>query len=214
MPHRFLSILSISAVLVLSAQASAVTIHTWKDAAGVTHFSDEPSPVGTDSAVLELGDIAKPTRGENEDFYSIANQWKRLKAERDQSALRRLEKQKLQSAERERVAALQLQADSAPAGHPPTYPIYGQGFRPGFGNSQYRPGYGLPSFGLSRPGRDGRQARHPNYNSPFHDRVQPSSIRPKSSRNNARSGRQNYHGARPGAPRGRSQSGGSLFVRF
>ena len=216
MATRFLNILSISALLVVSAQAHAVTVHTWKDKAGVTHFSDEPGPQGTTSHQLELGEVNEPAVNAGEDFYSIANQWKRLKAERDIAKTQRLEKQKLKLQERNHLAALERQAEDTNL-PPQTYPIYGPGFRTGFGNGFRRPGYGLPSHGTGAPGYNGRtrdrhrQARHPNYHSPFHDRAQPQSIRSKPLRRNSSSNARHSGGY---GPRGRYQSGGSLFVRF
>ena len=216
MANKFLNILSISTLLVVSAQAYAVTVHTWKDAAGVTHFSDEPGPQGVSSAQLELEEITKPAANADEDFYSIANQWKRLKAERDVAKSQRLEKQKLKLQERSHLAALERQAED-PNLQPQTYPVYGPGFRTGFGNGFHRPGYGLPSYGAGNPGYHARshgkyrQARHPNYHSPFHDRAQPQSIRSKPLRRNSSSNADHSGGY---GQRGRFHSGGSLFVRF
>ena len=203
-----------SALLVLCSQVSAVTVHTWRDSSGVTHFSDEPSPQGQASSTLEFEGLNKAITAEEDDFYSIANQWKRMKAERDAASSRKLEKQKLKAAERERIAAIELQAsrqaESRSESYVPTFPIYGSygaNFRAGRGGNHYQPGNGLPSFG--------RQARHigrhdnrpSDYHSPFHDRSQPQSIRPKSSRRSSIP-----RGTASG--RGRSHAQGSLFVQF
>ena len=83
MRNQFRAILSMSALLVLCSQVSAVTVHTWRDSSGVTHFSDEPSPQGQASSTLEFEGLNKAITAEEDDFYSIANQWKRMKAERD-----------------------------------------------------------------------------------------------------------------------------------
>lgn len=217
MANSFVNILSISVLLVVSALAHGVTVHTWKDAAGVTHFSDEPGPQGIRSDKLELEELSKPAGDADDDFYSIANQWKRLKAERDLAKTQRLEKQRLRAQERSQLAALEFQAAEAEANRSPqTYPIFGAGIRPGFGNGFHRPGFGLPPYS-GRPGdyarpNQKRQARHPNYHSPFHDRAQPQSIRSKPLRRNS-SNNADYHSGGYGQ-RGRSVNGGSLFVRF
>lgn len=62
--------------------AQAAAIHKWVDADGVTHYSDEP-PQTPPTTITRL-DIdtraespASPT-GRPDDYYSIANQWRRL----------------------------------------------------------------------------------------------------------------------------------------
>lgn len=182
-----------------STAGYAVTVHTWKDAQGVTHFSDEPGPVGTPSNEIVLDKIAGQSV-QADDYYSIANQWQRLKSEKDLAAKNRLEKQQLAAAERARKAEFERQSAAQQLDYAPTYPVFGRGLV--YHGGGYHRGYGLPSFGLHGADRHHRVQRHPNYHSPFHDRVQPQSIRPKSTSRN-----QNSY-------RGRGASRGGFFVQF
>ena len=66
-----------------AALAQASVIHKWVDADGVTHYSDEP-PTG-DVTGLEQIDLPTPAIAAHRrasDYYSIANQWRRMHRER------------------------------------------------------------------------------------------------------------------------------------
>ena len=195
-------ILSMSLALVFSQTSVAVTVHTWKDENGVTHFSDEPAPQGVKSNTVEFDKIDSAQKLQTEDFYSIANQWRRLKAERDASRERLEAKAKRLAAERQ--AAYELQAAREANSYPSNPVVYGPINPAGlWGTRGY--GYGQPGAGYGYPHAHSRaRARvHKNYYSPFHDRPQPQSIRPKPLSN------------RPSAYRGRSSGAhASFFVRF
>ena len=194
----FSHILTICIGLVFVNSATAITVHTWKDEHGVTHFSDSPSPAGVESEALNFDQLREKSADNSEDYYSIANQWQRLKAERDASNARREAKAERRAAEADRRAALELQQANAtqPNGYPVYGPLNGGGIwgGPGIWNRapNYRHGQG---FHHQRPydaggynGR-GRHTRvHPNYYSPFHDTtVRPRAFRPKSISNRANS---------------------------
>ena len=203
MSIRLFSILSISIALVFSHSALAVTVHTWKDANGVTHFSDAPAPDGVNGNTLKYDDLSTDeSTVPQDDFYSIANQWQRLKAERDAAHARREAKAQRLAAERQ--AADELQA-AREVNQQQSYPVvYGPVNRSGLWGAGRLP-YGQRGFDRGYRDRSTRVRRgvHPNYYSPFHDRVQPQAIRPKSFSN------------RPSAYRARSTGGhAGFFVRF
>ena len=208
MRTHFSYILSICGGLVLACNALAITVHTWKDEHGVTHFSDSPSPAGVDSESINFDQLEKKTTEHGDDYYSISNQWQRLKAERDATNARRDAKAQLRAAEAERQAALELQhAANAPQNSYPVFgPINGGGYwgGPGIWNRNPNARYGRDHhqhrpYNAKAYNARGRHARvHPNYYSPFHDRVQPRSIRPKPLTNRA------------GGYRGRPSSGFSV----
>lgn len=87
----------IGAALLLTgftAFAQASVVHKWVDADGVTHYSDAP-PAGsvTDFEQIELP--ASPARDAarvDDDYYSIANQWRRMHRERVELERARVER--------------------------------------------------------------------------------------------------------------------------
>ena len=88
---------SAALLLLLWATASAaVTVHTWVDADGVRHFADAP-PAGAahDSASeITLDGGAAQAPGDS-DYYSITNQWQRLRAEREAQSAMDLERRRI-----------------------------------------------------------------------------------------------------------------------
>ena len=76
--------LLVALVLCCAADAStAVTVHTWVDADGVRHFADAPpAAAGTSSSEITIDGGATPL-ADDVDYYSISNQWQRLRAERE-----------------------------------------------------------------------------------------------------------------------------------
>jgi|GEM_PF-1337989 hypothetical protein len=105
-------------VLVLGFFATATeayTVHSWLDEFGVRHYADSPPPAtSTEPSRIEFADAAEPGEGETSDYYSIANQWARMRDERDDNAQLALERKKLQ-VQREPVATA---TTSAPANYP------------------------------------------------------------------------------------------------
>ncbi len=76
----------IALVLLLAgsgAPALASTVHKWVDADGVTHYSDKQPPV-TVTAVerIDLPAASARAADHGDDYYSIANQWRRMYRER------------------------------------------------------------------------------------------------------------------------------------
>jgi len=89
--------------------APAVTVHTWLDADGVRHFADEPfegEDAVTAPSVIEIPDNQHAVA--DDDYYSILNQWSRLRAERERADLLSLERSRLRA-----------QEERAPADEPP-----------------------------------------------------------------------------------------------
>lgn len=212
MLFRFIAILATSSSLVFSQWGFAVTVHTWKDANGVTHFSDEPAPEGVTADTVELDKFTDNNDAASEDFYSIANQWQRLKAERDETRARREAKAQRRAAERQAAFELQAAREANQAQSHPVFvgPVNGRGIWSGGPLPYGQRGLGFrarDSFGRGhRNHRDNGLAYrkvHPNYYSPFHDRAQPQAIRPKSFSNHR------------SAYRARSSGGhAGFFVRF
>jgi len=124
--------------------AGAVTIHTWVDEAGVRHYADAPPAAASDdSEAFEIQ--TSPAADAEADYYSIANQWERLRAEREADEAQRLERERLR---RESALAEQARAqraapvDDSVRGVVPWGVVpYGGGFRPGLGPG-FHPGYG------------------------------------------------------------------------
>ena len=116
----------------------AFTVHTWLDAEGIRHYADAPPDASVgQSERIEFADTPPGDDDAAADYYSISNQWARLRDERDASDARALERKKLLLEQR------QLQSQSAPPpedvyrsggyrGYAPYYPGqyggYGQGF--------------------------------------------------------------------------------------
>jgi len=89
-------------LLLVSTLTSAVTVHTWVDADGVRHFADAP-PAGAAAAsaseiTLDVGEGLAPG---DADYYSISNQWQRLRAERDAQNAIDLERRRIDAAQAE-----------------------------------------------------------------------------------------------------------------
>jgi len=130
-----------SALLLCSIAGSlpAATIHSWVDAEGITHFSDTPPQAGTANATtIELAENFPPVVDAEADYYSIANQWSRMRAEREAAARLSLEKAKLRAVSAEPSAPPEYEES------PRYYPVYygpnayyprrhGSGFRRGDG---------------------------------------------------------------------------------
>lgn len=108
-------------VLLLGAGASlAVTVHTWVDADGVRHFADAPPSDRGAAASSEITiDGGAATVAEDVDYYSITNQWQRLRQERDAQTAAELERQRIEAAQGESPPPLREEPP-----HPAYYPNY------------------------------------------------------------------------------------------
>lgn len=95
--------LALAALALAMAPVAAVTVHAWTDADGVRHFSDQPPP--DDAHPADVFDIAvSAPLDAAEDYYSIANQWARLRAEREAADARALERQRARAEARAAAA--------------------------------------------------------------------------------------------------------------
>lgn len=72
-----------------SAGAAAVTVHTWIDEAGVRHYADAPPAAASNTEVFEIADSG-PVADAATDYYSVTNQWARVRAEREAAAEQRV----------------------------------------------------------------------------------------------------------------------------
>jgi hypothetical protein len=103
---------ALALTLLFSPMAAAVTVHTWIDGAGIRHYSDAP-PAGSvaDTGQIVIADTPATEARAEDDYYSIANQWQRLRDERRESDALRLEHDRLEARARARA---QTPADEAP----------------------------------------------------------------------------------------------------
>jgi len=109
-------------LLLLGARASfAVTVHTWVDADGVRHFADAPPSDQSAAASSEITiDGGAAAVAEDVDYYSISNQWQRLRQERDAQNAVELERQRIEAAQDESPPPLP-EEPSQPAYYPNYY---------------------------------------------------------------------------------------------
>jgi hypothetical protein len=93
---RLASLLALT--FALPAAASAGAINKWVGADGVTHYSDEaPGADATDVTSVEVAVSHAQRVNVEDDYYSVANQWKRMQAERLAMAKIKLEKARLEA---------------------------------------------------------------------------------------------------------------------
>lgn len=135
--------------------AAAATVHRWVDEHGVTHFSDAP-PSGdvSDAKTLELSDDFPDATDTRSNYYSIANQWERMRTERDEKTRVNLEKARIEA---EKAAAVSYSEPASQVREPRYYPAY----FPPYGNrarAHRRPYPNIADHPHERytPGRDRR----------------------------------------------------------
>ena len=81
-----------------ASACAAVTVHTWVDADGVRHFADAPpAAAGTSSSEITIDGGVTPL-ADDVDYYSISNQWQRLRAERESLDALALEQRRIDAA--------------------------------------------------------------------------------------------------------------------
>ena len=104
LPHRRLGPLVWALSLGLVAASQAVTVHTWVDGDGVRHFADAPPAEPVPSSEITV-DEGPPLAGLDGDYYSIGNQWQRLRAEREAQAAMELERERIDATRRDESSA-------------------------------------------------------------------------------------------------------------
>lgn len=106
----------------ISLSALAATVHRWVDEHGVTHFSDAP-PADSVSEVktLELSDDYPAAVDTRTNYYSIANQWERMRVEREHKTRVDLEKERIRA---EKAAAVAYSEPAVEVREPRYYPVY------------------------------------------------------------------------------------------
>lgn len=86
--------------LLVATSSGAVTVHTWVDADGVRHFADAPPSDATSQPSQEISiDSGAAPVPEDLDYYSITNQWQRLRAEREAQDALDLERRRIDSSQ-------------------------------------------------------------------------------------------------------------------
>jgi len=130
-------------MLLWATVSAAVTVHTWVDAEGVRHFADAP-PVGdatTEASEITL-DVGASLAPGDADYYSISNQWQRLRAEREAQHAVELERRRLDDASSEPPPPSMRDEEPRPVFYPNYY-----GLPPRFGPLYPRHGgdHGPPS---------------------------------------------------------------------
>ena len=117
--------------------AHAGSVHKWIDESGVTHYSDQaPAPDSAEVKELIVSDVYSSPSYE-EDYYSVTNQWARMREERLERKKLQIEKAKLkaeQQATQPQVVYIDEEDDRQGSVY---YPAYGFGHH-GFINRHYR----------------------------------------------------------------------------
>jgi len=118
-------------VVTLPVYASAV--HKWVDEQGITHYSDQ-LPENISNSVKQI-DVSNTYRNSDssdyqKDYYSVTNQWARMREERLERKQLQLEKAKLKAAQRsvEPQVVYVNQSDEY-LSRPEYYPVYYRGYR-------------------------------------------------------------------------------------
>lgn len=118
-------------VCLLPQQLNGAELFKWKDADGVTHYSDDPPPSSvTEFKSLEFQDSSasgsKPSPGAtaDADYFSVINQAKRMEASRLERERLRLEKQKLRQQQRSQQQVVIPDYTSQRRSYSVVYPFY------------------------------------------------------------------------------------------
>jgi hypothetical protein len=123
--------------LLLADPVASETVYVWRDAKGVTHFSEEcPENPPADIQTIEL-DAPRPAANSFDNYYSVINQARRMGEERrkrEQDALER----RLAILEAQRGSDSQYDENHTyDETYVPVYPYYG--YSPGKGGYGHRP---------------------------------------------------------------------------
>ena len=108
----------------------AGSVHKWVDEQGVTHYSDQlPENISNPVKQIDISNTHSNSNNNN-DYYSISNQWARMREERLERKQLQLEKAKLKAAQRpvEPQVVYVDQSDEYRS-RPVYYPIYYRGYR-------------------------------------------------------------------------------------
>ena len=142
----------------------AGSIHKWVDEKGVTHYSDQAPKSGLyDTNQINVSNVYTGSLHE-ENYYSITNQWARMREERLERKKIQLEKAKqkaaLQQAKAAAVPHVVYMNQEVERTHRAYYPYFGlsHGHR-GFRNKHYNnyPKYSGKKLGLSNINRSSAQ---------------------------------------------------------
>ena len=134
----------------------AATVHRWVDEHGVTHFSDAPPSGDVDDVkTLELSDDFPAAPDTRTNYYSIANQWERMREERDEKTRVELQKARIRAEKAAAVAYSEPAAEAPERRYYPTYfPLSADRHRP-----HRRPYYGHNDSPRTRPYESTRNDR-------------------------------------------------------
>ena len=112
--------------------AAAVTVHTWVDDQGVTHFADAPPGGDQPSREVQVDDGANAVNAES-DYYSIVNQWQRMRSEREAQDAVELERERIDATRPTPAPPAEMAAEDSPALlYPYPYPYPGPQRRHGY----------------------------------------------------------------------------------
>lgn len=129
-----------AAIQLLSPAAAGDVVYRWVDEDGITHFSDSPPaaqnmPRGGVKS-LSLPDNFPEAINPNGDYYSIINQWKRMREERNEKEKLALEEERLRL-EQSRTELAAREAASASTASVDTTPLVVYGGYPRYGPSPF-----------------------------------------------------------------------------
>ena len=89
-------------LFVIALPAHAGTVHKWVDAQGVTHYSDHlPENYSNSVKQIDVSNTYSSSDGSDyqQDYYSVTNQWARMREERLERKQLQLEKAKQKAAQ-------------------------------------------------------------------------------------------------------------------
>ena len=146
--RRWCTFLALALFLSIAANVGAVTVHTWLDGDGIRHYADAP-PVSADARSEQFVIAVTPASGTDseDDYYSIVNQWQRMREERDESNALKLERERIRAEERAAKAAAEADSARYNARGYGGYPYVLNGFGRPFGHAGGR-GFGGHGHGF------------------------------------------------------------------
>jgi len=114
---------------VVTSTVNAASVHKWVDASGVTHYSDQAPENNSKSNVqvvvtkINVSDDYRTTSFHN-DYYSVTNQWARMKEERIERKQLQLEKAKQQAAQKQVAPQVVYVNEFEEDNRRSSYPVY------------------------------------------------------------------------------------------
>lgn len=155
-------------LLAVTIPVFAGSVHKWVDAQGVTHYSDQ-MPEENQNTVKQVAvtkiDVSDEynVADNQQDYYSVTNQWARMREERIARKQIQLEKAKIKTAQQPAVPQVVYINQEEPRSSSVYYPAYSA-----FGNRSFHQAHFKSRFNGNR--YSGANCRLPRANSRFGSR--------------------------------------------